>query len=83
MNEWGVFLVIVALVGFVASIYKPIVTLNNNITELTVTMKNLGEDLRKLEASNHDGHKRLWDKSAEQDETLSNHETRITLLEKK
>ena len=88
MTEWGVFGVIVALAAFVASIVAPILKLNTNITRLTVTMEHVvqrmddqGGEINDYERHNHESHKRLWDKTEEQDKTLTDHEGRITQLE--
>ena len=38
MTEWGVFGVIVALVGLLATVTAPLIKLNGNITHLNVTL---------------------------------------------
>lgn len=90
MTEWGVFGVVVALVGFAISIITPILKLNTNITRLTVTMehlvKEMGGQSKKMEEireKNHRSHERLWEKNEEQDKAIENHETRIKVLEER
>lgn len=41
MNEWGVVLVIIALIGLVTAIVTPLLKLNTSITKLNVTLNNL------------------------------------------
>lgn len=81
MGEWGVYLVIASLVGFLATVIPPIIKLNTSITKLTVTMDNITDDLKGLTERNRNGHERLWDKNNEQDARISDHETRIGRLE--
>ena len=83
MTEWTVVGVIVALIGFAASIVGPVVKLNTSITKLTVTMDNVSSRLGKMEADNHDSHKRLWAHNDEQDTMLNDHEHRIKVMEGK
>ena len=81
--EWQVVGVIVVLIGLAGSIVGPIVKLNSSITRLTVTMDRLVKDVDSLKENSHDAHQRLWEKNAEQDKALADHETRITTLEKR
>ena len=41
MTEWGVFGVVIALVGFAATFLAPALKLNSSITKLTVTVERL------------------------------------------
>ena len=90
MTEWQVFGVIVALVAFVTAIVRPVIKLNTSITRLTETTRHLTEnidrlvkDLAEQKEKSSESHRRIWAKNDEQDETLADHETRITILEKK
>ena len=90
MTEWGVFGVVVALVGFAVAIITPILKLNTNITRLTVTMEHLvkemggqSKEMKEIREKNHKSHERLWDKNEQQDKALENHETRIKVLEER
>ncbi len=83
MTEWGVVGVIIALVGLVVAIVKPIVKLTRAITELTSTAKAMEKEVAALTNANRESHKRLWEHNAKQDETIQDHDTRITVLEKK
>ena len=81
MNEWGVVGVIIALVGFLATIIKPLTNLTRSITELTVVVKRLQRDLQEQESSAHESHKRLWEHNNKQDDRLEDHEHRLIVLE--
>ena len=76
MNEWGVVLVIISLVGLIATIVTPLLKLNTSITKLNVTMENLNGVV--LESRN-----KLESHEVESRKTLANHEKRITKLELK
>ena len=56
MSEWGVFGVIVALIGFAVSIVTPIIKLNTNITKLTVTLERMVKDVDIQKNSSHEAH---------------------------
>lgn len=83
MTEWQVFGVIVALVAFVTAIVGPLIKLNTSITRLTENIDRLVKDLAEQKEKSSESHRRIWAKNDEQDETLADHETRITILEKK
>lgn len=86
MSEWGVVGVIVVLVGLFFAIYTPISksTKENTkaMTELTVTMRVIGDKLSKFDEDNSKSHKRIWDHNDKQDEILNDHETRLQIIEK-
>ena len=83
VTEWEVFGVIVALVAFAISIGTPIVKLNTSITRLIDRLNMLDEGMDELTARNSKSHERLWKHNEEQVDKLHDHETRITILEKK
>lgn len=83
MTQWEVFGVIVALVGFAISIGTPVIKLNTSITRLIDRLNTLDEGLDELTARNSKSHERIWKHNEEQDDKLNDHETRITILEKK
>lgn len=84
-NEFLGMLIIalVTVLGVGTQISKPLVSTVKALTELNVAVKELTEKFKSFELTNHDDHKRIWEKSEAQDDTLSDHETRITLLESK
>ena len=54
--EWEVVTVIIALVGLLTTVTKPIMKLTKTITELNDTCQNLEERMEKFENHNHDSH---------------------------
>ena len=83
MTEWEVVGVIAALVAFAISIGTPIIRLNTSITRLIDRLNNLDESMDELTVRNHKSHERIWQHNDEQDDKLNDHETRITILERR
>ena len=81
--EWTVVGVLIALVGLGASIIKPIVTLTQSITKLTVVVERVERELAQQAAHSQESHKRLWAHNDAQDQRLDDHEKRISILEKR
>ncbi len=81
--EWEILTVIIALVGLVATVTKPIMKLTNTITQLNDTCQTLEERMEKFEHHNHDSHVKIWAHNDKQDEQLTNHENRISILEER
>lgn len=82
MTQWDIVLVIVALLGLIATVTAPMVKLNSSMTKLTVMLQNVTKELDVQKADNHDSHRRLWEHETLQDKTLQKHENRLNLLEK-
>ena len=82
MDEWTVVLVLIALVDLIAAIVKPVISLTQSITKLTVVVDGLSANHENLTQKNADSHERIWQKNEEQDTRLESHETRITIIEK-
>ena len=80
---WEIFLGIVAVVGFMITVFTPLVKLTKAITELNVNMQNLGGAMEALTNKNTESHRRIWEHNEEQDSKLENHEQRITKIETK
>lgn len=81
MNEWGVVTVIVVLVGLIATFVKVAVSLTKAITTLTVEVSGLREDLKEQKKDVHESFTKVWNHNEGQDDKLSDHETRIRILE--
>ena len=81
--EWTVVSVLVVLVGLFATIGAPIIKLIASITKLTSSVEYLQESMEVLTKRNSGTHGRIFKKLEEHDETFGDHETRITVLEKK
>lgn len=80
--EWTTVTVIIALVGLGAAVIKPIVSLTQSITKLTVVVERLERELDEQSEHSRESHKRLWDHNEEQDNRLDDHERRIHDMEK-
>lgn len=83
MTEWGVVGVLIALVGFGATIIKPLLSLNTSIVQLTTRIDQMTESLDEISDRNHKSHERIWAHNEEQDSRLDAHELRINNLERK
>lgn len=81
MNEWGVVLVIIALVGLIATFVKMTNSYSTTITKLTVTLDNLQRCVEDLEAAKEKTNKRIYGLLDGHAETLNDHEYRIKTLE--
>lgn len=75
MTEWGVFEVFAAIVALFLAIGVPSLKLNSTITRLSVL-------LDKLEQTNKEEHVAIWDEVEKHGEAISNHETRLCVIEK-
>ena len=58
--EWEIVTVMIALLGLIATVTKPIMNLTNTITKLNDTCEHLESKMEKFENHNHDSHVRLW-----------------------
>lgn len=79
--EWTVVTVIVVLVGLIAAVVKPLLSLNATITRLTESVNSLEKNIAGLTEKNDDSHDKLWEKNSAMDEKLNNHETRLQIIE--
>lgn len=66
-----------------AAIATPLIKNVKVMTELNISIKNLTDKFNKFEVNNHDDHKRIWTHNEKQDETIQEHETRISILEER
>lgn len=88
--EWTTVSVIVVLVGLVAALAKPMLSLCKEITNLRGDLQALSgaandmtAKMAKFEEDNHSSHKRLWEHNTAQDDILHNHEMRLHDLDGK
>lgn len=81
MDKWNVLLVIIELVGFLAVLMPPVIKLTKSMTKLEETLSAVSAQLSEYKTDNTAAHKRIWDKVDEHGEKLTDHETRITVLE--
>ena len=76
MSEWGVFLVVSALLAFTVSVATPVIKLNSSITRLNVTIENIIKEQGELKEGNSESHRRIWSQ-------LDGHSHQITELDKR
>lgn len=81
MNEWSVVTVIVALLGLLATVVKPLLTLNTSIVKLTAQMESLCRDMAEFATSNTENHRRIWNRIDDHKDVLDDHGRRIDHLE--
>lgn len=81
--EWTVVNVIVVLVGLFITIGAPIIKLITSLTKLTSEVMHLRESMGDANKENTASHKKICSHLDEQGDKLQDHETRITVLEKK
>ena len=79
--EWTTVTVIIALVGLGAAIVRPIVSLTQSITKLTVVVEGMSAELIQQKQHIKESHQRIWAYNDMQDKTLEDHERRIGNLE--
>lgn len=80
MNEWEVVGVIIALVGFLAVIIPVFTKLTKQLTTLNCNFENMNRAFADLSTKNTDAHARLWKKSEQHDQRLSEHDTEISVI---
>ena len=76
--NWQVLLALIVIVGFIITIVKPILTLNTILIKLNEAIERLQERL----AENDCAHQKNEDEHKEIYSTLTEHSTRIGILEK-
>lgn len=79
--SWEIVVGIITLAGFVISIMGPLTKLTKIMTELTVSVQGLKEVVNEMGIKNTESHKRLWEHNNKQDESIENHERRISKIE--
>ena len=82
MNEWQIFLTIVAIVSFTIMVVTPMLKLNTTITKLIDAVDSLKQSFEEMSNSNTKSHERIWNQLEVHDEKLADHETRLQLIEK-
>ena len=82
MERWDIVGVIATLVALFAAIITPMIKLNTTITKLNGSIDSLGEKVCDINCENKKQHDDLFGITREHGETLNDHETRITLIER-
>ena len=75
--------VLIALAGLILSIIGAAWKLCVTVTEATTAVKALTQRIDRLDDDNEKDHTEMWDKIERDEDTLNDHETRISLLERK
>lgn len=73
--------VVLSLIGLIFTIITAVWKLSKTITESTDAVKALTARIDVLDSSNEKDHNEMWDKIEHHDDEISDHETRIQLLE--
>jgi len=81
--EWTVVTVVIALVGLVVAVLTPAIKLNTSVTKLSTVVDTLTDQLKGMELANNTEHDKLTKRLDSQGETINDHETRITVLERR
>ncbi len=76
MNEWGIFVVVATVVGFIITVSTPITKLTKSITELNCNITSLDEKFEEIAKRTTANDEKVWKK-------IDTHEQRITENEKK
>ena len=83
MDEWKVVLVIAALVSLFVAVLAPIVKLNNLVTRLASAVEHIERNLSLMDSASTNVHNKLERDIDDLQETTNDHETRISILERK
>lgn len=80
---WEIVVGIIALVGFIGSIGVWVSKLSTTLATLSTTIELLVNTVKEFKSNSHDTHTKLFEKIGEHSIMLSDHETRIKILENK
>lgn len=81
MDEWGVVLTIVTLIGLLTAIITPIVKLMSAITKLTTVVEQQKRDYEELLKKTTEGRHKLWENINSLNNQVSANNVRIRNLE--
>lgn len=81
--EWTIVTVIIAIVGLLATVVKPVISLTQSITRLTTVVEQIDERLADQKEHSREAHQKLWAKNEEQDKRMDSHERRLHELDGK
>ncbi len=89
MSEWGVVTVLIALVGLISTVAVPLskntkamTQLSGQIELLAYRIKEEENNLEAFKEKSADRHEKIFNQLDEQSDRLTDHENRITNLEK-
>lgn len=81
VNEWTVVSVIVVLIGLFFTVGRPVINLNSAITTLTVKIEHMQSDEADESRRNTESHAKMCEHLETHDNTLVEHDKRITKIE--
>lgn len=80
---WEIVVGIIALVGFIGSIAAYVAKLSRTLAMLETTLQVLNTTLKEMKESSKTTHRELFAKIDKHEETLSQHEGRLLVLEER
>lgn len=79
--EWTVVTALVVLAGLTATILKPLLSINTQLTELNATSRHQTKQLTELTKINTQEHQSLQDTLHQHHDRLNDHEFRLNVVE--
>ncbi len=79
--SWEIVLGIIALVGFFITVGTPVLKLNTSIIHLNESVNSLRDLINKNELNSKEAHQIIWTHMDGMDNTIKDHEERITKAE--
>lgn len=80
--NWEIAAGVIALMGFAGSIATWVSKLSKTLAVLETTINTLNKVIDEFKRNSHDTHRELFEKSAQHERIIENHEGRIKALEK-
>ena len=72
---------VLSIIGLIITIIGSVWKLSTAIAECTTAVKNLTERIDRMDTDNEKDHNEMWEKIERHDDAISDHETRLQLLE--
>lgn len=82
MNEWTVFGVIVAVIGLIVTVSKPMINLNTSIVTLTTKLEQMFQMFQETTERNSKEHDKMWTQINAHTKALSEHESHLSKLDR-
>ncbi len=80
MSEWGIFGVIVAIVGFIITVSTPISKLTKSITELNCNIRSLYEKFEDITKRTTESQEKIWKKIDYHEQRITNNEKELAVI---
>ena len=81
MNEWTVVTVLIAVIGLIATIVRPVISLNTTITRLDESVAGLKQKIDSLTVNYDQYYLKLSTAITQQNQQMLSHEVRIQNME--